>query len=131
MPDYGHELRLGVFITPAVDTADEVIGLAEEADALGLDLVSFQDHPYQRRYLDTGRCSLRRRPDPQRAAGPERASLPLRPPAVLAKSVASLDRLSGGRVELASAPALLGRDRGYGGRSYPGQSVEALEEAST
>ena len=132
MPDYGHELRLGVFITPAVDSADEVIGLAEEADALGLDLVSFQDHPYQRSYLDTWTLLsfVAARTHNVRLA-PNVASLPLRPPAVLAKSVASLDRLSGGRVELGlGAGAFWDAIAAYGGRKLtPGQSVDALEEA--
>ena len=43
---------------------------------------------------------------------PNVANLPLRPPAVLARSVASLDILSGGRVELGlGAGRVLGRDR--------------------
>ena len=132
MPDYGHELRLGVFITPSVESADAVLVLAEEADALGLDLVSFQDHPYQRSYLDTWTLLsfVAARTHNVRLA-PNVASLPLRPPAVLGKSVASLDRLSGGRVELGlGAGAFWDGIAAYGGRKLtPGQSVEALTEA--
>jgi hypothetical protein len=45
MADYGQELRFGVFITPTADRADGVVELARLADLVGLDLVSFQDHP--------------------------------------------------------------------------------------
>ncbi len=53
MPDYGHDLRLGSFITPAARDAQDVVALAVRAETLGLDLVTFQDHPYQPRWLDT------------------------------------------------------------------------------
>ncbi len=49
MGDYGHELRFGAFLTPSADAVE----LAVLAEAVGLDLVSFQDHPYQPRFLDT------------------------------------------------------------------------------
>ena len=51
--DYGHALEFGVFITPAHESADAVVELARLADRAGLDLVTFQDHPYQPRFLDT------------------------------------------------------------------------------
>jgi alkanesulfonate monooxygenase SsuD/methylene tetrahydromethanopterin reductase-like flavin-dependent oxidoreductase (luciferase family) len=50
--DYGQELRFGVFVTPDAERANAVVELARLADAAGLDLVTFQDHPYQRRFLD-------------------------------------------------------------------------------
>ena len=43
----------GVFVTPSAGDADRVVALAELADRSGLDLVTFQDHPYQSRFLDT------------------------------------------------------------------------------
>ena len=73
MTDYGHDLQFGVFITPAADRAAEVLELARLADVLGLDLVTFQDHPYQATFLDTWTLLVgRRRPDDERARRPER-----------------------------------------------------------
>src|SRR5919201_4335962 len=95
------EVKLGIFAVPdATDpagTLDQILA----ADATGLDVVGVQDHPYQWRFFDTwtllayvagrtGRVRL----------VPDVGNLPLRLPAVLAKSAASLDVLSGGRVEL-------------------------------
>src|SRR5690606_470562 len=58
-------------------------------------------------------------------------NVPLRQPAVLARSAASLDRLSGGRLEMGlGAGGFWDAIEGMGGRRLtPGQSIEALEEA--
>jgi alkanesulfonate monooxygenase SsuD/methylene tetrahydromethanopterin reductase-like flavin-dependent oxidoreductase (luciferase family) len=132
MSDYGHELRFGVFLPPAADQANAVVELAQLADAVGLDLVTFQDHPYQARFLDTWTLLsvVAARTTSVRLA-PNVANLPLRPPAVLARSVASLDRLSGGRVELGlGAGAFWDAIAANGGpRRTPGESVDALAEA--
>src|SRR5215471_6795954 len=60
-------------------------------------------------------------------------NLPLRQPAVLARSAASLDLLSGGRVELGlGAGAFWEAIEANGGRRLaPGQAVRALSEAIT
>jgi alkanesulfonate monooxygenase SsuD/methylene tetrahydromethanopterin reductase-like flavin-dependent oxidoreductase (luciferase family) len=62
---------------------------------------------------------------------PDVINLPLRLPSVLAKSAASLDVLSGGRVELGlGAGAFWDAIEAMGGpRRTPGASVDALEEA--
>src|SRR5215216_6128983 len=98
MPDYLQELQFGVFIPPLAEQAGAVIELAEVS---GLDLVTFQDHPYQPAFLDTWTLLsvIAAKTSTVRLA-PNVANLPLRPPAVLARSVASLDILSNGRIEL-------------------------------
>jgi alkanesulfonate monooxygenase SsuD/methylene tetrahydromethanopterin reductase-like flavin-dependent oxidoreductase (luciferase family) len=126
------ELQFGVFIPPVAEQADAVVELAELAEVLGLDLVTFQDHPYQPRFLDTWTLLsvIAAKTSTVRLA-PNVANLPLRPPAVLARSVASLDILSGGRVELGlGAGAFWDAIAANGGpRLSPGQSVDALTEA--
>ncbi|KAB7745612.1 LLM class flavin-dependent oxidoreductase [Nostocoides sp. F2B08] len=132
MTDYGHDLQFGIFPSPDAAAADRVVELTRTADVEGLDLVSIQDHPYQRRHLDTwtllsylGAVTTNVR------LAPNVACLPLRPPAVLAKSAASLDVLTGGRVELGLGTGALwdGIVAAGGPRRSPGESVEALEEA--
>ncbi|WP_113704941.1 LLM class flavin-dependent oxidoreductase [Nonomuraea lactucae] len=132
MPDYGHDLLFGSFITPANEEPQRVVALAQESEAAGLDLVTFQDHPYQAGFLDTwtllsyvaartGRIHL----------SGNVTNLPLRQPAVLARAAASLDLLSGGRVELGlGAGGFWDPIEAMGGRRLaPGQAVDALSEA--
>ncbi len=132
--DYGHELEFGVFLTPGNERPEIVVRLAELAEELGLDLVSFQDHPYQSRFLDTWTLLsyLAARTNRVRLA-PNVLNLPLRQPAVLARSAASLDLLSDGRVELGlGAGAFWDAIEAMGGeRLSPGAAVAALEEAIT
>ena len=132
MTDYGHELEFGVFITPAAEAFDSVIALTTLADRSGLDLVTFQDHPYQTRFLDTWTLLsyLAARTTIVRLA-PNVLNLPLRQPAVVARSVASLDILSGGRAELGiGAGAFWEAIEKMGGTRLTGrQSVDALGEA--
>ena len=53
MPDRGHDLWFGYFLTPDAAHADAIVERARLADSLGLDLLGVQDHPYQPRFLDT------------------------------------------------------------------------------
>ena len=53
MTDYGRVVQFGVFPEPVAARLDEILTLVGIADRDGLDLVGIQDHPYQRRYLDT------------------------------------------------------------------------------
>lgn len=51
MTDYGRELRFGYFLVP--NAADPLLATAQQVERLGLDYVAVQDHPYQRRFVDT------------------------------------------------------------------------------
>jgi alkanesulfonate monooxygenase SsuD/methylene tetrahydromethanopterin reductase-like flavin-dependent oxidoreductase (luciferase family) len=95
-------VRIGAFIVP--DATDPVATLKQIhiADATGLDYVAIQDHPSQRRFFDMWTLlSYAAGRTEQVRFVPDVLNLPLGPPAVVAKSVASLDLLSGGRIELA------------------------------
>src|ERR1700737_3081430 len=131
MTNYGHDLQFGVFIALAAQSADGVVALSTLAEEVGYDLVTFNDHPYSPGALDaltlmsfvaarTARVHL--------AANV--LTLPLRPPAVLAQAVASLDILSHGRAELGIGAGIAwDAIESMGGRRLDvGESVEALEE---
>jgi alkanesulfonate monooxygenase SsuD/methylene tetrahydromethanopterin reductase-like flavin-dependent oxidoreductase (luciferase family) len=130
--DYGHDPEFGVFITPSARAAAQVVALATLADRVGLDVVTFQDHPYQARFLDTWTLLsyVAARTSRVRLAA-NVLNLPLRDPAIVARSVATLDVLSGGRAELGiGAGAFWDGIEAMGGpRLRPGESVEALAEA--
>lgn len=132
MTDYGHELLFGIFPTPTADDPDRVIALAQLAEQAGLDLVTVQDHPYQPRFLDAWTLlSVIGARTSRIAVAPNVANLPLRHPAVLARSAASLDLITAGRVELGlGAGAFWEAIEANGGprRSGP-EAVEALTEA--
>ncbi|GAB3442022.1 hypothetical protein GCM10027517_18690 [Phycicoccus ginsengisoli] len=132
MTDYGHELEFGIFPTPDATAADLVLAMSEAADVTGLDLVTVQDHPYNARHLDawTLLSVVAARTTTVRVAL-NVANLPLRPPVVLARSAASLDLLSGGRVELGlGTGAFWDAIVAAGGpRRTPGEATTALEEA--
>src|SRR3954468_7886455 len=125
-------VEFGIFPVPNAAEPDELLGRVTAAEQAGLDLVGIQDHPYQRRFLDTWSLI------PYLAARTERlrffpdvANLPLRQPAVMANAAASIDLLSGGRFELGlGAGAFWEGIVAMGGpvRSGP-ESVDALEEA--
>ncbi|MEV0128949.1 LLM class flavin-dependent oxidoreductase [Dactylosporangium sp. NPDC050688] len=132
MTDYGHELRFGTFLPVEAATAGETLRLAVLTEELGLELTSVQDHPYQARFLDAWTLlSVIAAQTSTLTVFPNVANLPLRPPAVLARAVASLDVLTGGRVELGlGAGAFWDAIAGMGGDTRtPGAAIEALEEA--
>ncbi|WP_193510389.1 LLM class flavin-dependent oxidoreductase [Cryobacterium sp. BB736] len=134
MTDYGHDLQFGVFITPLHNPPMHAVELAVVADRAGLDLATFQDHPYQPRFHDTWTllAFVAARTERIHVSGNVH-NLPLRNPAVLARSAASLDLLSGGRFELGiGAGGFWDAIESMGGRRLtPGQSIQALEEAIT
>jgi alkanesulfonate monooxygenase SsuD/methylene tetrahydromethanopterin reductase-like flavin-dependent oxidoreductase (luciferase family) len=130
--DYGRALQFGHFLTPDAREPEEVLRVARLADQLGLDLLGVQDHPYQPRFLDTWTLlSVVAAQTRRLRVFPDVTNLPLRPPAVLAKAAATLDLLSGGRVELglgAGAYSLAAQAMGAPARTA-GQAISALEEA--
>jgi alkanesulfonate monooxygenase SsuD/methylene tetrahydromethanopterin reductase-like flavin-dependent oxidoreductase (luciferase family) len=109
-----------------------VLARVELAERAGLDLVGIQDHPYQRRFLETWSLLAFLAARTERVGlFPDVANLPLRNPAVLAKAAATIDLLSDGRFELGlGAGAFWEGIHAMGGpvRNGP-ESVEALEEA--
>src|SRR5690606_22261937 len=132
MSDYGHELEFGTFLTPVNRPAHQAVELAQLSERLGFELATFQDHPYQPAFHDTwtlmsfiGATTSR-----IRLAGNVH-NLPLRQPAVLARSIASLDLLTGGRVELGiGAGGFWDAIEAMGARRLtPGEAVTALSEA--
>lgn len=125
-------VEYGISITPMWPEQPVTIRLAEVADEAGLDLIGIQDHPYQWRFYDTWTLiSYLAGLTSQVRFFPDVVNLQLRPPAVLAKSVASLDVLTGGRVELGLGAGGFGDAVvAMGGpRRTPGEAVEATEEA--
>jgi len=132
MSDYGHHLRFATFISPANSPTHRPVELAQLSERLGFDFVTFQDHPYKADFLDTWTLLS------WAAARTERIglsgnvlNLPLRPPAVLARAMASLDLLSGGRMSLGlGAGFYWDAVQAIGGRRLtPLQGVRALGEA--
>ena len=130
--NYGHALKFGTFITPLSTASERVVALAKRSEALGYDLVTFQDHPYQSAFLDTWTLLSWVAGQTERIhLAANVLNLPLRAPAVLARSAASLDLLSAGRLELAlGAGAFWDAIEAMGGRRLaPGEAVETLNEA--
>ena len=132
MADRGLPVRFGWFLVPEAADPPGLLAEARLAERAGFDLIGIQDHPYQRRYLDTfSLLGALATATEQVGLFPDVASLPLRHPAMLAKAAASLDLLSGGRFELGlGAGAFWDAIAAMGGpRRAPAEAVEAIEEA--
>lgn len=132
MTDHGRPLSFGIFPIPDASDLATLWGAVAVADENGLDLIGVQDHPYQRRFVDTfsllSAIAVRTR---RVTVFPDVACLPLRPPAVLAKTAITIDLLSDGRFELGlGAGAFWEAIAAMGGPSRtPGESLAALSEA--
>jgi alkanesulfonate monooxygenase SsuD/methylene tetrahydromethanopterin reductase-like flavin-dependent oxidoreductase (luciferase family) len=132
MTDWGRAVSFGFFLIP--DASNPLIETARRVENLGLDLIGIQDHPYQRRFVDTFSLLAAIATATSRVTlFPDVANLPLRPPAMIAKASASIDILSDGRFELGlGAGGFWDAIEAFGGpRRSPGQSLAALEEAIT
>jgi alkanesulfonate monooxygenase SsuD/methylene tetrahydromethanopterin reductase-like flavin-dependent oxidoreductase (luciferase family) len=132
MTDFGHDLAFGAFLTPEAGRHEAVLTLCTLTEDLGLDILALQDHPYQPDFLDmwTLLSYIGARTTRVRLV-PDVANVPLRPPAVLARSAASLDILTGGRVELGlGAGYFLDAVASMGGpRLTAAEAVDGLTEA--
>src|SRR3954452_22907765 len=122
----------GIFPVPNAEERGAIVQQVLAPDRAGLDLVGIQDHPYQRRFMDTWSliAFLAARTERIRFF-PDVANLPLRQPAVMAKAAATIDLLSDGRFELGLGAGAFWEGIGAMGgpvRSGP-ESVDALEEA--
>jgi alkanesulfonate monooxygenase SsuD/methylene tetrahydromethanopterin reductase-like flavin-dependent oxidoreductase (luciferase family) len=132
VPDYGHDLMFGSFVTPSAADPAGVVALAQASEAAGLDLVTFQDHPYQPGFLDTWTLlSYVVAATTTIQLAPNVLNVPLRPPSVTARAAASLDLLSAGRLNLGlGAGGFWDAIEAMGGtRLSGGAAVQALEEA--
>jgi alkanesulfonate monooxygenase SsuD/methylene tetrahydromethanopterin reductase-like flavin-dependent oxidoreductase (luciferase family) len=130
MTDGPRTTKFGYFLIPNAEAP--LLLLAQEAERLGLDYIGIQDHPYQRRFVDTWTLlSMIAARTSRIGLFPDVANLPLRSPAVMAKAAASIDLLSGGRFELGlGAGSFWDAIEAYGGpRHTPRAALEALNEA--
>jgi hypothetical protein len=130
--NYGHAIKFGTFLTPANKDPEALVALAKRTEELGYDLVTFQDHPYQPGFLDTWTLLSWVAGQTERIhLAANVLNIPLRSPAVLARSAASLDLLSEGRLDLAlGAGYFWDAIKSMGGRTLtPGESIDALSEA--
>jgi len=126
------DLRFGISVTPYAATYPEIVAQVTAAERGDLDLVGIQDHPYQRRFLDTFLLIADLLARTSRLAFfPDVANLPLRGPVMIAKAAASLDVMSGGRLELGlGAGTFWQAVEGMGGPvRTTKEAVDALEEA--
>ena len=132
MPDYGHDPMFGAMLEP--ERAVDAVALAVLAEQVGLDAVSLADHPYWPERLDTFSllAYIAARTDRVRVFS-NLANLPLRPPAMLARTAATLDVLSDGRFELgigSGAQQMWDAIVAEGGPLRDaGESIDALGEA--
>jgi alkanesulfonate monooxygenase SsuD/methylene tetrahydromethanopterin reductase-like flavin-dependent oxidoreductase (luciferase family) len=125
-----HAIKFGYFLIP--DASLPLLSIAQEVERLGLDYIAIQDHPYQRRFVDTWTLlSMIAARTSRIGLFTDVANLPLRPPAVLAKAAASIDILSQGRFDLGlGAGGFWDAIEAYGGpRRNPGSALQALAEA--
>jgi alkanesulfonate monooxygenase SsuD/methylene tetrahydromethanopterin reductase-like flavin-dependent oxidoreductase (luciferase family) len=132
MADDGNDLQFGFFLDPATGEPERTLEIAHILDDLEYDLIGIQDHPYQQKHFDAmtliGYVLAQTN---KIRVFPDVANLPLRPPAMLAKQAATLDQLSGGRLELGlGAGAFWDAIRAMGGPvREPKEALASLREA--
>ena len=125
-------LLFGINIDPAVGREEDAIARARIADQHGIDLISVMDHPYLANLHETWTLITALAMRTERVhVGANVLNGALRSPALLAKAVATLDRLSGGRIELGiGAGGLNDAIVGFGGPvATPGERYGAFKES--
>ncbi len=121
----------GANVDPGAQDTQESFRRAQMADAHELDLITVQDHAYNAQFLETWTLLVALTQATQQVhVGPNVLTTPLRLPAMMAKMAASLDVLSGGRVELGlGAGAFSEGIQAFGGLTgTPGERYQAFKE---
>ena len=132
LPEEPLPILFGANIDPLWTPGADPVGRALDAEDSGFDFVTIQDHPYQQSFHDTWTLLTFIAARTERiTVVPTVACLPLRPPAMLAKSASSLDKLTGGRVQLGlGAGAFWTAIAAMGGpERSPREAADALTEA--
>jgi len=127
-----NELMFGASIHPGRDLFPASLTQSKQADALGFDIITVMDHPYNKDFFDTWTFLTALAMHTENVhLGTNVANLPLRPPAMLAKQAATLDVLSGGRVMLGiGAGAYWPGIKAYGGpERSSGEAYRAFRDA--
>jgi len=132
MGDLGQEVRFGGNVDPTAGEPDWPLRLTCALEQAGLEYVGIQDHPYNPGFFDTWTLLASLAASTRRIRFfPNVANLPLRPPLLLAKAAATLDILSGGRLELGLGAG--GFRQGIEAMGGPGrtkgEAIDALAEA--
>jgi alkanesulfonate monooxygenase SsuD/methylene tetrahydromethanopterin reductase-like flavin-dependent oxidoreductase (luciferase family) len=124
-------ILFGANVDPVWNDRDQPLRQARDAERRGLDLVTVQDHPYQAAFYDTWTLLSYVAARTEHITVVPTVALPLRPPAMLAKAAASLDVLTGGRIQLGlGAGAFWDAIAAMGGpRRSTREAVESLDQA--
>jgi alkanesulfonate monooxygenase SsuD/methylene tetrahydromethanopterin reductase-like flavin-dependent oxidoreductase (luciferase family) len=131
--DLHQEVRFGGNVDPTANDPGWPLRLTRAIEQAGLEYIGIQDHPYNAGFLETWTLIATLLQATERVhIFPNVANLPLRPPAMLAKAAATLDVLSGGRVELGLGAGgfRVGIEAMGGPGRSKGESIDALEEAA-
>ncbi len=126
------EPTFGLSITPYSNNTDGIFTLARAADELDLDIIGIQDHPYNGSFLDTWTLISALAASTRRIRFfPDVSDLPMRQPSILAKTAATLDIITKGRVELGlGTGAFWDAIQSWGGtKRNPAEAVAAYQEA--
>lgn len=127
-----NQLWFGLDINPATAGIEDAFKRAKLADELGFDLITSQDHPYNRQFLDTWTLLAVLGAKTNRVRlGTNVLNLPLRPPAMLAKQANSLSLLAEREVLLGLGAGAFWRgvEAMGGDERSPKEAYDAFKEA--